>query len=163
NVLLGIGDTSTNESRDASVVEDLKGDNISTSLLARLKGETSAISLGNGTSGGSNANAIAALAMWAHLTDLRTDVPNSVISTSPERTGGQSVSTYRVEVVERCAYVGPTTSQYYLAPIYGGSAVPERAYAAKGNAYDWASVGGGSDRWPSKAWWEPKASAWTSR
>src|SRR5690606_11557262 len=113
--------------RDASVVEDLKG-GISTSLLARLKGETSAISLGNGTSGGSYANAIAALAMWAHLTDLRTDVPNSVISTSPDRKRGQSVSTYWVDVVERSDYLGPTTNQYYLATKYGGFAIPEKAY-----------------------------------
>ncbi len=146
NVMLGIGDTSSNESRSALDVDPT----IPNSYISSLSGK------GDGTiSLNSNKNVIAALAMWSHLNDLRPDVPNTVLAKNDDgtvaRARGQSVSTYWVDVVERNDYLGPTTNQYYLATKYGGFRIPETSYDANGNA----SV-------PTQAWWSANRSAWTT-
>ncbi|KAF1703644.1 pilus assembly protein [Pseudoxanthomonas suwonensis] len=139
NVFLGIGDTATNN-EDAN--HSGNGD-ISNNFVSEWLGYTE----GDNT----NRNYTAALAYWAHINDIRSDVPNVVLSTNPERKRGQSISTYWVDVVELNDLKSARTNQYYLATKYGGYAIPEESYDANGNAQR-----------QSTAWFNTNRSVWTS-
>ncbi|WP_024869837.1 pilus assembly protein [Pseudoxanthomonas suwonensis] len=122
NVFLGIGDTATNnEDGNHSGNGDIESNFTSTWL-----GYTE----GNNTS----QNYTAALAYWAHITDIRPDIPNTVLSVNPDRKRGQSISTYWVDVVELNDLKARATNQYYLATKYGGYTISEDSYQANGNA-----------------------------
>ena len=139
NVFLGIGDTATNN-EDASHSGD--GD-IAQGFTSTWLGYTE----GNNTA----RNYTAALAYWAHISDIRPDVPNTVLSTNPDRKKGQSVSTYWVDVVELNDLKAKETNQYYLATKYGGYTISEDSYKADGSA----------ER-RDTAWFNTNRSAWTA-
>src|SRR5690606_35071809 len=125
NVFLGIGDTATqSESKSHSGDGDIANNFVNTWLgyMADADSDTRV------------QNSTAALAYWGHVTDIRTDVPNMSLSTTPARAKGQSISTYWVDVVELNDLKGKKTNQYYLATKYGGYTIPDDAYDANGNA-----------------------------
>jgi type IV pilus assembly protein PilY1 len=124
NVFLGIGDTATqSERKNESGDGDIAGSFVNT-WLGYMAGESDTRAQ----------NATAALAYWGHVTDIRPDVPNTTLSTNPERAKGQSISTYWVDVVELNDLKSKTTNQYYLATKYGGYTIPQDSYDADGNA-----------------------------
>lgn len=125
NVFLGIGDTATQqEQKGHSGDGDIDTSFVDTWLnyMASADRDTRA------------QNATAALAYWGHVTDIRPDIPNTVLSTTPDRKKGQSISTYWVDVVELNNLKDKKTNQYYLATKYGGYAIPSDSYDANGNA-----------------------------
>ena len=125
NVFLGIGDTATqNESKSHSGNGDIASSFVDTWLnyMATADRNTRA------------QNSTAALAYWGHVNDIRADVPNMSLSTSPVRNKGQSISTYWVDVVELNDLKSKQTNQYYLATKYGGFNIPDTSYDADGNA-----------------------------
>ena len=125
NVFLGIGDTATQqESKDHSGNGDIASNFVDTWLNHMVPADRDT----------RNQNATAALAYWGHVTDIRPDVPNMRLSTTPLRNKGQSISTYWVDVVELNDLKGRKTNQYYLATKYGGFAIPESSYDENGNA-----------------------------
>lgn len=124
NVFLGIGDTATQQERkNESGNGDIASGFVDT-WLGYMAGESDTRAQ----------NATAALAYWGHVTDIRPDVPNTTLSTSPARAKGQSISTYWVDVVELNDLKSKSTNQYYLATKYGGYTIPEDSYDANGNA-----------------------------
>lgn len=125
-VALGIGDTGSHQDTRAPESDPTLGDY--TTFMSTW--------LNNAWNEGANTsrNLISALAYWAHVTDMRSDIPNTLISNSPERRRGQSLSTYWVDVVELKDLKSKTTNQYYLATKYGGYRIPDDSYDANGNA-----------------------------
>ncbi|MDR6840076.1 pilus assembly protein [Pseudoxanthomonas sacheonensis] len=132
-VFLGIGDTNTANNGEDQYVETGIGTTLApfsaSTWLGYMKGDGA-----GGPGANNNRNNIASLAFWAHLSDVRPDVPNTVLSTTPDKKRGQSVGTYWVDVVERNDFKGNATNQYYLATKYGGYAIPADDYDANGNA-----------------------------
>ncbi|MGY1410327.1 pilus assembly protein [Luteimonas sp. A611] len=143
NVFLGIGDTATqNESKDHSGSGDIATGFVDTWLNYMVAADRDTRAQ----------NSTAALAYWGHVTDIRTDVPNTTLSTTPARAKGQSISTYWVDVVELNDLKAKKTNQYYLATKYGGFTIPETSYDANGNAAR-----------PADNWFETtNKTAWTS-
>ena len=142
-VTLGIGDTGSHQDTRAPESDPTLG-NYSTLMSTWLN---------NASNEGANTsrNLISALAYWAHLTDMRGDIPNTLISNSPERRRGQSLSTYWVDVVELQDLKSKSTNQYYLATKYGGYRIPDDSYDANGNAAK-----------PSVAWLDANRNLWSS-
>ncbi|WP_372015308.1 pilus assembly protein [Pseudoxanthomonas sp. 10H] len=139
NVLLGIGDTAThNEDSNHTGNGDISANFVSEWLGYMGLGDSSRLRL-------------SALAYWAHVTDIRPDVPNTTLNTNPTRRKGQSVSTYWVDVVELNDLKGATTNQYYLATRYGGYTIPQDSYDADGNATR-----------QTVAWFDANRSTWTT-
>jgi type IV pilus assembly protein PilY1 len=136
NVVLGIGDTHTNSEEDA-----YSSDSVANAVTWRTYTEGNSASRMN----------VAGLAYWAHLNDIRPDVPNTLLSTSPARAKGQSISTYWVDVVEQNDLYAKTTNQYYNATKYGGFTIPDSSYDANGNAGR-----------PAATWFSSNTSVWTS-
>lgn len=137
-VMLGIGDTSTQQERDAH-----SSDNTSNAVTWRGYTEWNASPASRGN--------LAGLAYWAHLNDLRPDIPNTTLSVSPARARGQTTSTYWVDVVERADLLNNNSNQYYNATKYGGYTIPDDHWGADGNASR-----------PDAAWFSNNLSAWTS-
>jgi|GEM_PF-563332 len=136
NVMLGIGDTHTNNEDDGSSSDTVAN-------AATWRGYTE---------GDNNSRLnVAGLAYWAHVTDIRPDVPNMSVSGSGDRKRGQTTSTFWVDVVEQNQLYTTATNQYYNATKYGGYAVPDDDWGTNGNATRHAS-----------AWFASNTSAWTS-
>lgn len=135
NVFLGIGDTATQQEQDAH-----SSDNVSNAVTWRAFTEMN-----------STRNNLGGLAYWAHLNDMRSDVPNTVLNASPARARGQTTSTYWVDVVERADLLNNNSNQYYNATKYGGFAIPSDQWGANGNAAR-----------PDAAWFTANMASWTS-
>ena len=141
SVMLGIGDTSTNNEDD----EDNKSKD-SVAAGGTWRGYTEY------TSGGNGRGNLAGLAYWGHLNDLRSDVPNmDVAGGAAGAKRGQTISTYWVDVVERNDLFATTTNQFYNATKYGGYTIPDA---------DWGT-GGNATRHDSN-WFGSNAGVWTS-
>ena len=142
-VTLGIGDTGSHQDQRAPESDAALGTNAS--FMSAW--------LNNAENEGANTprNFISGLAYWAHVNDMRSDIPNTLISNSPERRRGQSLSTYWVDVVELQDLKSYTTNQYYLATKYGGYRIPDDSYNANGNATK-----------PSVSWLNANRSVWSS-
>ena len=139
NVFLGIGDTATNnEDANHSGNGDIENNFVST-WLGYTEGDNT------------SRNYTAALAYWAHVRDIRPDVPDMVLSVNPDRKRGQSISTYWVDVVELNDLKSASTNQYYLATKYGGYTIPEDSYDANGNA-----------QVQERTWFDSNRSTWTT-
>ncbi|MFT4178468.1 MAG: PilC/PilY family type IV pilus protein [Thermomonas sp.] len=122
-VMLGIGDTHTSYEGDAASLNNDDGVNV-----AAWRGYT------EGTNTDTRMN-VAGLAYWAHINDIRPDVPNTDVSDgSAGAKRGQTISTYWVDVVEQQQLYQSTTNQYYNATKYGGYAIPAVDWDANGNA-----------------------------
>ena len=141
SVMLGIGDTSTNNEDDT---DDLTKDTVAPGATWRAYTEF--------TSGGAGRGNLAGLAYWAHLNDLRADVPNSnVAGGAAGAKRGQTISTYWVDVVERNDLFAKTTNQFYNATKYGGYAIPDSDWGSSGNAAR-----------PSATWFTNNQGTWSS-
>lgn len=139
-VVLGIGDTATNS-------EDDQDDRSRDSGLpsATWRGYTEY------TSGAGKGN-LAGAAYWAHLNDIRTDIPNNdILNKTPGSKRGQTLSTYWVDVVELNNLKATTDSQYYNATKYGGYTIPDDDWGADGNASR-----------PTATWFTNNKAAWSS-
>lgn len=136
NVVLGIGDTHTNNEEDGS-----SSDSVANAATWRgyTEGQNSAKSN------------VAGLAYWAHITDIRPDMPNMSVSGSATRKRGQTLSTFWVDVVEQNQLYTTSTNQYYNATKYGGYTIPEADWGANGNATRHDS-----------AWFASNMSTWTA-
>ncbi len=149
NSILGIGDVytwndknipgSSDATNEGTLVTD--ADFNAATWLSRISqlefGNTTSLATPfQGTSGGrANSAYIAALAYWAHVTDLRT---GSTMS------GKQTVSTYWVDVRENKRLEARRGNQYWLAAKYGGFTVPNNYNAASPPAWQnswWNSSG----------------------
>lgn len=119
-VVLGIGDTSTQSEDDSN--ERSKDSNAPADTWRAYTDYTAGAGRGN----------VAGLAYWAHLNDLRADVPNNDIQPGSKR--GQTISTYWVDVVERNDLFAKSTNQYYNATKFGGYTIPPQDWGADGNA-----------------------------
>lgn len=126
-VTLGIGDTGSHQDTRAPASDDTALGSYSSFMAAWLNNT-------NNEGDNTSRNLISALAYWAHVMDIRPDIPNQLISTNPERRKGQSISTYWVDVVELKDLKSKKTNQYYLATKYGGYKIPDEDYNASGNA-----------------------------
>ncbi|MES2491525.1 MAG: PilC/PilY family type IV pilus protein [Pseudomonadota bacterium] len=123
-VLLGIGDTSTQQEQDTN---DITKDSGAPSSTWRAFTEYTDSNAGRGN--------VAGLAYWGHLNDIRADVPNSdITNTTTGAKRGQTVSTYWVDVVERNDLFAKTTNQYYNATKFGGYSIPIDDWGVDGNA-----------------------------
>lgn len=141
SVMLGIGDTSTNNEED----EDNKSKD-SVAAGGTWRGYTEY------TSGGNGRGNLAGLAYWAHLNDLRSDIPNmDVAGGASGAKRGQTISTYWVDVVERNDLFAANTNQFYNATKYGGYTIPDADWGASGNATRHDSN-----------WFSSNAGVWTS-
>lgn len=141
NVVLGIGDTSTNNEED----EDNKTKD-ATAAGGTWRSYTEF------TSGGNGRGNMAGLAYWAHINDMRSDVPNNdVAGGAANAKRGQTLSTYWVDVVERNDLFAKTTNQYYNATKYGGYAIPDADWNSNGNATRRAA-----------SWFDSNMTAWTT-
>ena len=157
-VMLGIGDTHTNSEDDQYSCDNTSGGSGSgsTTSCATWRGYTDA----TGTT--DKRVDVAGLAYWAHLNDMRADVPNSSVEGgTPGAKRGQTASTYWVDVVEQSQLYTAATSgsvnQYYNATKYGGYTIPLADWDTNGNAM------AGSTTPPHNAsWFTSNYSAWTS-
>lgn len=137
---LGIGDTSTNNE------DNNDGRTKDSGLPSDVWQGYTEFSTNNGRGN------FAGLAYWAHMNDLRSDIPNmSVASSATNGKRGQTISTYWVDVVERSDLLNNNTNQFYNATKYGGYPIPDEDWGADGNAarHD-------------KSWFDSHTSAWTS-
>lgn len=124
SVILGIGDTSTNNEDDT---DNKTKDSTAAGSTWRSYTEFS--------SGGNGRGNMAGLAYWAHLNDMRTDVPNNdVAGGAANAKRGQTLSTYWVDVVERNDLFANNTNQYYNATKFGGYNIPPADWDENGNA-----------------------------
>ena len=138
SVMLGIGDTSTQQERDTH-----SSDSTSNAVTWRGYTEWSGSPAARGN--------LAGLAYWAHVNDIRPDIPNTRLSGSPARARGQTTSTYWVDVVERADLLNNNSNQYYNATKYGGYTIADDHWDENGNASR-----------PDAAWFTSNMSAWTS-
>lgn len=123
-VVLGIGDTSTQSEDDQTDRSKDSGAPADT-----WRGYTEY------TSGGGGRGNVAGLAYWAHVNDIRDDIPNmDIINRTPGSKRGQTISTYWVDVVERNDLFAKNTNQYYNATKYGGYIIPDDDWGSDGNA-----------------------------
>jgi type IV pilus assembly protein PilY1 len=150
NSILGIGDVYTwydknvpggGGSSEGLVVNDPDVDaDVWLERISELEfGNTSSLSTPFNSSR-SNSAYIAALAYWAHVTDLRTE---------SDMKGKQTVSTYWVDVRENKRLEARRANQYWLAAKYGGFTVP--------NTYNPASP----PAWQT-SWWNASGDQLTS-
>jgi type IV pilus assembly protein PilY1 len=128
--ILGIGDVytwsdknvpgSTSSTGEGTIVTDPDIDaGLWLNRISQLEfGDTTSLATPfQGTGGGRDNSAyIAALAYWAHTTDIRTQTAMK---------GKQTVSTYWVDVRENRRLEARRGNQYWLAAKYGGFVVPE--------------------------------------
>ena len=123
SVILGIGDTGTNNEDDAV---NLTRDSIAPGATWRDYTEM--------PNSGGQGN-LAGLAYWAHLNDLRADVPNSNVTggTSGAKRG-QTISTYWVDVVELSNLKNANSNQFYNTTKFGGYTIPDADWNSSGNA-----------------------------
>lgn len=130
SVMLGIGDTSTNNEDDSdNLTRDSTASGATPIPANTWRGYTEF------TSGGNGRGNLAGLAYWAHLNDLRTDVPNSNVSGGASGAKrGQTISTYWVDVVERNDLFAKTSNQFYNTTKYGGYSIPDADWNSSGNA-----------------------------
>ncbi|MDO9451478.1 MAG: PilC/PilY family type IV pilus protein [Stagnimonas sp.] len=130
NVMLGIGDTSTNNEDDTdNLTKDSTASGATPIPASTWRGYTEF------TNGGNGRGNLAGLAYWAHLNDLRTDVPNSnVAGGAAGAKRGQNISTYWVDVVERNDLFARNSNQFYNTTKYGGYAIPDADWNTSGNA-----------------------------
>lgn len=132
-VMLGIGDTATQQEND-DYSSDTSSTSVPGSTFAKIDKATMQ-AWRNATDAGSGAGArldTAGLAYWAHLNDLRPDIPNTAIPATASDSRGQSISTYWVDVVELANLKGTTDNQYYNATKYGGFNIPDSFFAGNG-------------------------------
>ncbi len=140
SVILGIGDTSTNNEDDA---DNKTRDSAAPANTWRGYTEFS--------SSGGRGN-LAGLAYWAHLNDLRSDVPNNPVpGGAANAKRGQTISTFWVDVVERNDLFANNTNQFYNATKYGGYAIPLADWDTNGNAARHDT-----------GWFNSNSSSWTS-
>ncbi|ROH89461.1 pilus assembly protein [Stagnimonas aquatica] len=147
SVVLGIGDTHTNNEDDTA---DLTKDSTTTNTQAADGGTWRGYTEFN--SGGNGRGNLAGLAYWAHLNDLRTDVPNTEVANKTQGSRrGQIISTFWVDVVEQNDLYATTTNQFYNATKYGGYNIPVDDWNANGNATRHDA-----------AWFNSNQATWTS-
>jgi len=157
-VVLGIGDTATQAEADA-YSSDSSSTSVPGSTFAKIDTTTMTNwrnSMDAGTSTSSARLDTAALAYWAHLNDLRPDIPNTLIPATASDARGQSISTYWVDVVELANLKGTTDNQYYNATKFGGFTIPDSFFASNG--------GNGNAAKPATTWFgsAPGASNWNT-
>jgi type IV pilus assembly protein PilY1 len=140
NSILGIGDVytwydknvpgSTDSGSEGTMVTDDTDFNADTWLrrLSKLEfgTETTIGTPFHASAGRGNSAYIAALAYYAHVTDIRTETTMK---------GKQTVSTYWVDVRENKRLEARKGNQYWLATKYGGFTVPDNYNAASPPAW----------------------------
>jgi len=142
NVVLGIGDTHTNNEDETS--------GLTWDATANPNGSWRGYT--EFSSGGNGRGNLAGLGYWAHLNDIRSDIPNiDIANRTAGSKRGQTISTYWVDVVEQNDLYAANTNQFYNLTKYGGYKIPDDDWGPNGNATR-------HDR----NWFESNRALWTS-